>query len=548
MKQGTSNRRAGIYGLLSKIMVLVLLFSMFCGTAYASDNGILDTAKQVVKYYYVEDIPDSVINSAGSIDDLVKSLNDPYSAYFTAKEYEQFINGINLQIVGIGINTDIVTEGVLVASVIKGTPAEAAGIKEGDIIVESDGHVLAGMPSEEALSYIRGDEGTVVHIKVKRGDTFLTYDITRALVSTPSVEGQMIDGHIAYLEVSSFGENTYSEFGRMLRDFNLQNPDGYIVDLRNNPGGYVDTAVNMVGFFAGAQTALVTKDKWGSQSFYLSPVTLAGFGDKPVALLVNGYSASASEILAGAVKDYGRAVIIGDKTYGKGVMQSMFMFNDGSVLKITTNKFYSPHGNVIQKQGIIPDLSSGDIDPVLMAELLFGKCPDPVNKTGYIRLSNGWRQYEISLDTARQPEFWDAYRRIMESALNSGFDVRIGTWNGWCKVPSGLLEDEQLLYFSDHYESGNVEKVASNEKLTLTFAREIDASSVDNSSIELIDSDSGARVPLELQLSDSTTVAAVPKENLVPGEKYFLAAHRSIKDKQGNNLNIGVLNEIVVNR
>lgn len=532
-----------LFGLLKKAALIFFITILMSSSVYA-DSGVLNEAKQLVKNYYVNDVPETAINSAATMDELVKALSDPHSKYFTGEEYEQFISSINNDFSGIGVHIDMVTEGVRVISVIDNTPALKAGIKEGDIITEADGHSLAGVSSEEAVSYITGESGTTVHLKVKRDNTVLSFDIVREKITDTTVKGLNLKSGAAYINVSSFGEKTSKEFGAEVLKLEKQYVSGYIIDLRNNGGGFLKTATDMAGYFLSGKPALLTKDKQGNENTYFASTSTAKI-DKPVVFLINGYSASASEILSAAVKDHKKAFIVGTKSYGKGTVQSMFPLSDGGVLKLTVQKFFSPFGNVIDKAGVLPDLEAEDADPLLIGELLLSSSNGRADKKGFVKLSLSGREFEIDLSLARQPGYLKAYNKIIDSALLSG-TVSIGEQGGFTLL-SGNTPDEKLTAIYPRFvRLPDLDSVPVDKKFTIKFSSAVDALSIKNGDIELVDAASGERIPLSFENIDDLSIKAVPGTNLVPGQAYYFLVNDLVKSKDSQTLSKGVITKVSV--
>lgn len=530
------------FNILSRLLVIVLALALISPRAYAA-SSTMSEAKEIIKAYYVKDIPDSLLDSASSVDEMVNSLGDPHSSYFTADEYKEFTNSINNTFSGIGIYLDIVPEGIKVVSVIENSPAKEAGIVEGDIITEAGGVSLSGMSSEEAVTYVKGPDGTSVHLSVKRGDSVLSYDVVRRAITEPTVTGGMI-GNLAYIELYTFGEDTSVEFGKLLSDLKKNNPSGYIIDLRNNPGGYLLTAVDLAGYFIPGNPALLVRDRSGYQDTYSAPSTYEPF-DKPVVFLINGNSASASEILTSAVKDYKKAFVIGSTSYGKGTVQSMFQLSDGSVLKITVYNFFSPLGNIIDKVGITPDLETGYADPLKAAELLLGDSSGSSDKTGYIKVGIEGQSFEIDLKKAELPGYKEAYSCIMDKAAKDE-EIYLGTNSGWSQL-SGT--DSSALWqacFPGYDETPSITNVPVDKRFTINFSSDIDASSLKDGDIQLVDMEDGKDVVLSFENVDAKSIKALPEADLKAGGRYMLFINDSIRSKDGASLPKGVITYITV--
>ena len=291
---------------------------------------------------------------------MVSALDDPYSHYMNEEDYELSQQSIKGSYVGIGITVGIVDEGVIVISPFKDSPAEKAGMKPGDIIAEVNG-IEIGQDLEKAVSMMRGEEGGLVKIKIQREDVeSFEVDIIRAEITRDTVYAEMFDGDIAYVAVEMFGETTAQEFNAKTQELVESGAKGMIIDLRQNGGGLVDTCIDMASnFIPKGKTITSTIDKNGSEYVYKSKG--GNLQDIPVVVLIDEWSASASEIFSGAMRDYDRATLIGVTSFGKGIVQTFFTrkidgFGDGTALKLTFSRYYTPNGENIHKKGIDPDI------------------------------------------------------------------------------------------------------------------------------------------------------------------------------------------------
>lgn len=294
--------------------------------------------------------------------DLVSQLDDPYSTYMDEEENTNFIDGLDGEIEGIGavIGYNDAKE-ITIVSPIKGSPADKVGLMPGDIIVEVDDTDTTGMTLEDAVFLIKGPKGTTVKLKIRRSSGTKIFTIERDLIEIPTVEYEQLDGgKIAHVSLSQFNFNAAEEFQQAV-DKIKSNPSvkGLIFDLRGNPGGLLDAAVNILGHFVKAQDEVVSIHYADYTQVLLSrgDAELAGF---PVVVLIDGGSASASEIVAGALQDYGLATIVGQKSFGKGTVQEVNYFIDNSSLKLTVAKWLTPDLQDIQDGGIYPDVMATD--------------------------------------------------------------------------------------------------------------------------------------------------------------------------------------------
>ncbi|WLR50634.1 S41 family peptidase [Bacillus tianshenii] len=329
-----------------------VLFLFMFGTASAAD---IDEIRSLIEENYVDEVSESVIDQT-EIDTILQGL-DPYSTYFTQEEYEQFQSSINRNYTGIGVVVSEAEEGIALVSLFDESPAKAAGLQSGDIIIEADGHSLKGKPAEKATMLIQGLPGTKVNLKVYRPSSEKTFDVqvNRAEIHMPVVEVEKLSGNIGYIALYSFSENAPDKMKEAIQS--LQGVDGWIVDLRDNGGGYLKSAQKVAGFFPGVKNSLIVESRDRQQLTYPSEAQTIQLS-KPVALLINQSSASASEIVAGAVQDYGAATLYGQTTYGKGLAQTLFNVESGGMLKLSVARFYTPEGNVIHEKGIQPDVKT----------------------------------------------------------------------------------------------------------------------------------------------------------------------------------------------
>lgn len=289
---------------------------------------------------------------------MVSGLDDKYAAYYTKDEYKDISEKTKGEFCGIGA---YISQGkndnyLKVAGVVKGGPAQKAGIKKGDIIVEVDGENIQGKDSSYAISKMKGKKGTNVSISVMRKGNKkpITFNIKREVIHDNTVSYKMLDNNIGYISVSAFETVTKKQFKSAVDCLEKKNEKGLIIDLRDNGGGLLDTALDMLDQILPKKLVVYTKDKNGVAEEYYTK------DDKeikiPIVILVNGNSASASEVFCGALRDYGKAKLLGTKTFGKGIVQSSFAFRDGTGLKFTTSKYYTPKGINIHGTGFEPDI------------------------------------------------------------------------------------------------------------------------------------------------------------------------------------------------
>lgn len=312
-----------------------------------------------VKTKHVGPPPTDVEMFYGAIGGMVASLQDPYSVFFDPEVATKFAEELSGTFEGIGAEIGIKQERLSIIAPLPGTPAEQAGLKAKDWIVAIDDADTAGMAVEEAVSRIRGPKGTEVVLLIQR-EGFREpqeFKLIRNTIVVDSVTWKTVEANgkkVAVIALSRFNEDTAARFSEAVRAVLLENPDGLVLDLRNNPGGYLDAAVEIAGDWIHHDVVVREKFSDGSQKDYVSD-GLARLAGLPTVALVNGGSASASEIVAGALQDYGIAKIIGEQTFGKGSVQDYSEFTDGSALKLTVALWYTPKNRSIDKDGIAPD-------------------------------------------------------------------------------------------------------------------------------------------------------------------------------------------------
>lgn len=323
------------------------------------DKGISSTLasfRKIIDQKFLGEIDEQKILNE-TIKGYIKGLNDPYTEYMTKEEMEEFNQDVMGNFTGIGIylTKDVEKNAVIVISPIKDTPAHKAGILPGDIITKVDGVSYTGEELTEASNKIKGEIGTSVKLEILRDGKTMEFEVTREHIKINHVESKVLENNIGYIEFNSFDEGCSKEFKEKLEELKGKNITALVIDIRNNGGGLVTEALDIADFIVEKDaTLLITTDKKGKEE--ITKAKNDPMINMPVVLLTNSSSASASEILAGALKDNGKATIVGEKTYGKGVIQELLTLTDGSGLKITTNEYFTPNRNKINKVGITPDI------------------------------------------------------------------------------------------------------------------------------------------------------------------------------------------------
>lgn len=313
--------------------------------------------KTIDQYFYLHEVADEELDDAvykGMLD----ALEDPYSEYYTAEELADLMQQAEGVYYGIGayVSLDTVTNMPKITGVIEGAPAQFVDLRANDLIYEVDGVSTYGMSLTEAVALIKGEEGTQVTLTIVRdGESdYLKIPVTRQKVESPTVEFEMLDDKTAYIQITEFDDVTVDQFAEALAMAKGSGMEGLILDLRANPGGNLNAVVDIARMILPEGMIVYTEDKAGKKAEY----TCDGSRqlEVPLVVLVDMNSASASEILAGAIKDHGIGTLVGTTTYGKGIVQQVIPFNDGSAVKLTISSYFTPKGNNIHGIGIEPDV------------------------------------------------------------------------------------------------------------------------------------------------------------------------------------------------
>lgn len=319
----------------------------------------LEAIEEVIgEYYYQEEDINTDAMIEGMYAGIVDSLGDPYSVYYTEEEWKQMMQDTEGIYYGIGayISLDKTTGFGKINGVIENTPAQDAGLRENDIIYKIDGESAQGLDLTEIVSRIKGEEGTTVHLTIYReGESdYLEMDVVRRQIESPTVNYEMLDDHIGYIQITEFDDVTVNQFDEAMKEIQKADAAGLILDLRSNPGGSLSAVVDISRQLLPEGLIVYTEDRSGKRMEYSCD------GDHeiriPLVVLVNGNSASASEILAGAIKDYEKGLLVGTTTFGKGIVQRILPLTDGTAIKLTVSAYYTPKGNNIHNIGIEPDI------------------------------------------------------------------------------------------------------------------------------------------------------------------------------------------------
>ena len=364
-----SKKRALIYSIIL-VIVTIICTSMFQITLgnkviisknlyelYSKYDKLLGLENVIESEYYQKVSEEDLID--GALKGLFEGLNDPYSQYYTSDEFQTLKEQTSGSFVGIGVYIGVNSENdkITIISPIEGSPAQKSGIKSGDVVVKVNGKSIESKTVDEVIKQIKGKENTTVNLTVERDGKEIDFDITRKTIVTKSVSSEVKEDNIGYLRITSFDENTYKEFKENLSNLKEKGIKGLVIDLRDNPGGLLDVCVDIADDLIGEGTIVYTKDNSGKKEYYKSDKNEL---DMPMAVLINGGSASASEILTAALVDNNKAVAIGETSFGKGLVQSVKGLKDGTGYKLTTAQYFTPNDNYINGKGITPKIQEKD--------------------------------------------------------------------------------------------------------------------------------------------------------------------------------------------
>ncbi|WP_313126424.1 S41 family peptidase [Proteiniclasticum ruminis] len=340
-----------IYGSLNSPVILP------GGGGSSTNDGSFDKlfeVKDVLHQQYYQDIGDEALLE-GAIKGMVDAVGDPYTVFYNQEEYQEFQDDGQGNYVGIGVMVGIKEDKIVVITPFEGSPAYEAGIRAGDFILKVEGVEYKGSEMDKAVSVIKGEEGKPVTLTISQNGIEKEVTIVRASITLVNVQSEMVAGNIGHVTMLQFTNNTAKQVREAMEELKAQGAEGYILDLRGNPGGYLDEAVDTASLFVEkGKTVLYTLDKAQQKREYLSKG--GDFIGAPLVVLLDEGSASASEVVAGALKDYKAATIVGQKSFGKGIVQMVFNVGNKEGVKVTVSSYYSPNGINIHGEGILPDV------------------------------------------------------------------------------------------------------------------------------------------------------------------------------------------------
>lgn len=511
--------------------------------AYGAEKDTLHEVRAILRDSYVDVVPEEVLQ-APTIQEMLGKLGDRHTQYMTGAEYNQFTSTLDRAFSGVGIELEMAVQGVKVTKVIEGYGAYKAGILQGDMIIEAGGNSLAGKTYEYCISKLRGANGSKVLVKVQRGTETLSFTLERMVIELPLVEGEVMENHIGYIAIYSFGTDTVIQFDKQARALKEKGVDSWIIDLRDNGGGYTQAAFDLLGYFIGEKTAVILKDRSPVSVFYKATkqdYILNG----PIVLLINGYTGSSSEITTAALKDHNKATIIGERTYGSGRVKALIPLSNGDYLKMTVNRFFSPNNHPIDEVGVAPHLDLSGVDELQAAVLMLKNWNEDVakngagDKSGYIQFNGGSNDFVLSLEDLRKAENWSLGKKIFDSAYVTT-TLKLGGQKGWDALPEEYVKEPYKIYYPDYVLAGNLSAIPLNKTFKVTFTNDMDWNSVTPESIELIDTASGQRIKCDIAFPGNQVMTVTPQTLLQADTDYWLVIHSTLKDGSGRNIAGGV--------
>ncbi len=501
-----------------RIVLLIALLGLLLlpGPLLAASDPVFDEVKALVEAFYVDPVDVKQLNVHSS-QELLAKLGDEYSLYMTAAEFEEFIGVLEGEYAGIGVYlpNQTLERGIEIIGVIEGSPAQKAGLKAGDVIVKINRKNIAGMDLDTVCGMLLGPAGSRVQLEVETGAVSRDIELTRQIINIPVVDSTMLEFNIAWIDIASFSEDSHQELLQAILSSRQAGADKWIIDLRGNPGGYINAAIEMAGYFIGSGAVTVLEERDYITRYHPNqPEILV---NDPIILLIDENSASASEILAAALKDHRQAVLLGETTYGKGTVQELYPLSNGDWLKLTTARFYSPLGIAINGVGVDPDFWLEDSHMIKAAELLLSD-PSDGSAGSYELLANGQR-FVVDLARARNTEYWQAWGDITDELQY------LPAYKGAGEDKYSLLTPAQVrerasLYYPGVGELGSINNFSDSREIVLYVSRASD-SSWSSDRFQLRHALSGEEMEVAAVIAGNF-IKIRPQGELIPGEYWLV--------------------------
>ncbi len=501
---------------LRVLLVVVLISSLLWTQPALAMSGVRAEVIDLIEQYYPGKI-DPGIYKIRSAPEIVAALNDPFSIYLEQSEYDSFMAELDGSFCGIGIYMDTAPQGILVTDILPASPAEAAGLKVGDLVKRIDYVSVQGLTLDQVQTKLQGKENTRVAMTIVRGEEQFDLTLKRAYMAIPSVRGQKLDNGIAYLQVRSFSSNTASEMEHYITTLD-PDCDQWILDLRGNSGGYILTAAELAGFLMDVNNMMVLEQK--EERFQLPVWPQAKMIDEMMIVLLDGSTASASELLAAALKDYQRALLVGETSFGKGTMQEMFNLENGDVLKLTVAEFYSPQGHKIHQVGVAPDVEVASEQALEAAWLLLSQ---PVGGCSRAYIEVGAGKFVVDLEVARRDDYWEAWNSLTDELNILQVEYGCGGTENAVELSRYDIKRHWPVYYPDYRLLGEYYQLDMDEPLILSIDGLNQKGPHGSDGLELIDSQSGERISFETeQLGNLLRLRPL---EVLAGHEYWLLWH-----------------------
>ncbi len=498
------------------VVLAVLVMLVFPSLLLAAPDPVFDEVRELVENFYVDPVDADYLNATSSRE-LITELGDPYSQYMTAAEFDQFMESIEGQFAGVGVYLpqQIGLEGIEIIGVVEGSPAQRAGLKAGDVVINIDHKSVRGLNTDTVCQMLLGNAGTKVELEVKAGEVNKTITLIRQIISIPVVQSVRLDFNIGYINIDSFSDQADQDLVETIENCRKDGVDKWIIDLRGNPGGYIDTALEIAGIFIGSEVVTVLEERESVIRYYPDPPpTLV---KDPVILLIDENSASASEILAAALKDYRKAILLGQTTYGKGTVQEIYSLSNGDWVKLTTARFYSPLGSTINGVGVTPDLALDSIDMIKVAELLLSD-PGDGGAGNFELLVNG-HGFLIDLALARSPQYWKAWGEINDHLDYLPAYKEFG--GEYALLTSDQVQDKVDLYYPYAKKVGKIDNYSPDQDVVLYISREAQAG-WNQDHINMCNAKTGEEVEVDVEEIVTGFTKIKPVADLLPGEYWII--------------------------
>lgn len=499
------------------LLVLVLLLGgLVCPQPVLGRSDVRAEVISLIEQYYPGRVsPDMYQSSSAAA--IVRGLNDPYSEYMSREDYNRFMEEMDGAFSGVGIYMETTPAGVLVTDTLPGSPAAAAGLKAGDLISGIDHKSVIGMTIDEIQSKLQGREGSKVVITLLRDAQELQFTVERAAMAVPSVRGQQLNDRVAYLGVRSFSSNSAFEMEHYITSLDPE-CDQWIIDLRSNTGGYILTAAELAGFLMKVSNMVVVQQKEGR--LQLPVVPQSTMINEPVIVLIDGYSASASELLAAALKDYQRALLIGETSFGKGTMQQIIPLSNGGALKLTVAEFYSPRGYKINHYGVTPDVEVPAQEALEAAWLLLSQ-PAGGSSRAFIEIGGG--KFVIDLSVARSDDYWEAWNSLTRQLSSVEVEYGLGGATSAIKLTREDIARHWPLFYPDYRLWGEYRHLESTADVLLSLDGLSSNWPAVSDRLELIDSQTGERVAYDVV--ENGALLRIHPLAIAAGHEYWLVWH-----------------------